>query len=409
MNYGNALKTHILEPVISLKKDGRTEYRIQPDTLFTSSFRLVNHGVDNGFGNYDALLGYLENVDAIYLYDNETLLDGIQNIKPYVGFKHFNNTNDFNNCLGQPLSGHKLGFKYAGRSPDVSGEPQQQIIPGNHFVADNSGVKVNSGWLNLRSILPMLEASMYVPTNVFKRLRLVIEYKNESATADNKRPLLCIDEVVNSDKKDAIMREYQGVRFNAIINDTRVVSGGGTGLTTPGQTEVQDTNFLLKGFDNKHLKRCMVVKTPTSSEKQGAYQKQGSKQMLREKFQVRSNGKNLYAGQGVEGEPQILDELTHHYGSCNSITTQLRTNPDASGNAYVASNLVGELSYLGFNVDETIQELQFRYTRTLEHDSDNVGNQSQSVYNQQLKLQFYGECDKQITRQGEDYLVSYPQ
>ena len=405
MNYGNALKTHILEPVISLKKDGRTEYRIQSDTLFTSSLRLVNHGVDNGFGTYNALMGYLENVDAIYLYDNETLLDGIQNIKPYVGFKHFNNANDFNGCMGQTLTGSKLGFKLAGRA-DYDTE-QQTIQPGDYFTSSNTGVDVKSGWLNLRSLLPMLEASMFIPTNVFKKLRLVIEYKNLSSQTDNKRPLLCIDEVVNSDKKDAIMRDYQGVRFNAIINDARVIPAGGSSLT-PGQTEDQETNFLLKGFDNKVLSRCVVVKTPTSNEKQGAYVNSGSKQMLRESFQVRVNGKNLYAGEGLQGEPQILDQLTQHYGTCNSISTQLKMNADASGNASVSNqNLVGELSYLGFKVDDKVNELQFRYKRTLEHDSDNTGNQNTSVYNQQLNLQFYGECDKQITRQGQDYLVSF--
>ena len=406
MNYGNALKTHILEPVISLKKDGRTEYRIPGDTLFTSSFRLVNHGVDNGVGTYSSLLGFLENVDAIYLYDNETLLDGIQNIKPYVGFKHFNNTNDFNSSMGQALHGTRLGFKFSGLT-DISGS-LQEIKPGGYFIPDNSGNQIDSGWLSLRSILPMLEASMYVPTNVFKRLRLVIEYVNTNPATDNKRPLLCIDEVVNSDRKNTIMKEYQGVRFNAIINDTRVVLEGGSNLSTPNETEVQDSNFLIKGFDNKVLSRCVVVKTPNSLEKLGAYTTEGSKQMLNEVFQVRCNGRNLYAGEGIAGEPQILDQLTQHYGTCNSISTLLKMNEDISGNASVSSQtLVGELSYLGFKVNEKVNELQFRYTRTLQYDSETTGSQDTSIYNQRLRLQFYGECEKQITRQGDDYLVSY--
>ena len=97
----------------------------------------------------------------------------------------------------------------------------------------------------------------------------------------------------------------------------------------------QQNNFLLHGFDNKKLKRLLIVNTPTETStwvdgnKNTGYANNASVAGFRENTQVRVNGVNKLAGNGVgssgagaSGKNKRLAMTTDTWGDINIITGQ---------------------------------------------------------------------------------------
>ena len=68
--YTSQIKTHIIDPVYN-QSNFRAEYRLEPDTVYLSNFRLINVGATStgGVAQYGDAVGSQGVIKQISLYD----------------------------------------------------------------------------------------------------------------------------------------------------------------------------------------------------------------------------------------------------------------------------------------------------------------------------------------------------
>jgi hypothetical protein len=154
----------------------------------------------------------------------------------WAGFTAYNTSNQKNTDVSKVLIRNELGYQYTGTDiPQADGTvgANDTAKIKHYFVAEKGNTAQNTsakGWLSLKSILPILDTSLYLPTTVFKNLRLVIEYNTNNVQTNftgtgstTVEPLLIVDEILNSEKQAQITSQYNGVSFLAIEHDRLMV------------------------------------------------------------------------------------------------------------------------------------------------------------------------------------------
>ena len=92
--YTSGMKSTLIDPVIDLNQN-RVEFRLQPNSLYSSDIKLLNFGVfeseNSQAGNrLNTLAGSWGCVKNIYLTDNGTTLDQLLDANVYMAFKKYN-------------------------------------------------------------------------------------------------------------------------------------------------------------------------------------------------------------------------------------------------------------------------------------------------------------------------------
>ena len=111
--------------------------------------------------------------------DGGTVVDQMQDLPQFLQFKNQNTPNDKNISVNSKLNGSGNGFY------QESGARNNAVSKVNH---KGTGIYTNSidttfkGWIGLNKILSFLDRATYISTTIFKRLRLVIEYRNDLHT-----------------------------------------------------------------------------------------------------------------------------------------------------------------------------------------------------------------------------------
>lgn len=432
--------TRIIDPVYD-RKNQRLEFRLHPDTLYLSNMRLLNIGItsDNGADNYNKALGAYGAIRSISLLDGSQLLDQLQSVPVVQTFKNLNRRNDTQLSTGRELYWSNYGFTSQGKYTVNANAIQRSSIKVN-IQNPNNALAGKEAWISLRDCLSFLENSMSVPTNVYRQLRLVVEYNdpsvlkflcnNENATHNTtENALLVVDEVNDGDLKERMMKEYKGVVYKPLEVDSVVVEGGnsagGGGATDPfnslantptGSRLKQSKSYLLNGFNDKKLHRLAIAQTPTSSATwvdtnvNTGLASVASVAQFHNELQVRVNGSNKLAGQGQsqsvtgDGSNRKLRFLNDTWGVSNVVQgfNSTGTNKQADYLATDVVPLVGEQQFLGLRIGEYIRELQIFYNR------DGVFNNPKST--QQLTLNVIGEVEKAvIVNSDNSYNVVYAQ
>jgi hypothetical protein len=328
--YGASITTRQIDPVFE-KADLRAEFRLHPNTLYLSNLRLLNVGADASvICNYNSLVGALASIASIQLYDGNQLLDQILQATILNAFRNQMHDNDANISVNRRLTRTALGFIASGKGPDAD-SVKTRI----------SGTPINNesevAWVSLKAMLPFLASSLTLPTNVFKNLRLVINYSSQTdlqnslftnnssagATFVNRTGMVLVaDEMNEGDMKSTMMSNYQGVRYSPIEHDS-VLLPAITGLTDTATTDTakQTRSFNVNGFNNKMLKRLLVVHTPQDKTtwQNGAaneeYADRGSYAFWEPRLQVRVNGANKLPREGFVGQNRRLAQLTDAWGT----------------------------------------------------------------------------------------------
>lgn len=445
--YTSGLKTHLLDPV-QHSSNFRTEFRLHPNTVYLSNFRLANVGVSNTSTNesfYNSLVGTHGVIRSIHLYDGNQLLDQILEANIWSAFTAYNRSNKDNNNQQTWLNRNAQGYAYKGA--DVPNNGNQTHTDANASIQlrhtgrakarnDAQGI-VTQGYLSLKGLLPMLDASNYVPSTVFKDLRLVIKYDGPSSSkavfkdddtgiqitkaTGTAEPLLIVDEIVSPERQSQITSGYKGVNFLAIEHDRAVVPA----FDTP-DGNFQSTTLLINGFDNKTIRRLLIVNTQTNTNsimRCVDFKGLGSAAQHQQKIQLRVNGQNIYSGSGVTRPMERLARLTDTWGTCNSFPgtantylQQVEIPGQQAANDVVDTTLIkrfGQLDYFGAGINDRILELQIDYSRLpingkLNDTSLNPGQQNGGhTYKQQLFLNLFAEAQKRISVQGGGYSVLY--
>lgn len=433
--YSSPIHPRIIDPIFD-KANFRCEFRFQPDTLYYSDIRLINVGMTSSVAStYQLALGTEGVIQAIHLMDGGTQLDSLQLASNWNCFKNLNSRNDGNISVNRYTKQHRLGFLCQGTLDISEGNFGQgaltQVQNSGGNVVNTTEATTQKGWLSLKDMLPMLRESNFLPTNLFRKLRLVIEYKpqaklGEVVTANNANysttaAECLIDELADGPEKMEIMRTYRGVQFDAIESDTFIVSKIGAGLT---DADAADTNFQkivstrnnIRGFNGKYLKRMLIQCQPTEQTVTAGdatinkpFSNQASVSLCRPEFQIRLNGKNMLPGEGAQGKNRRLAMLTDTYGSFNVIPIF-----NMYGALYAATNIVsaelqdtiGQADYTAMPIMSQIQDLQIELTRTALYAGAGNDN-TNAIVNQELRVNVWGEVSKAIIVGPGGYNVVY--
>jgi hypothetical protein len=418
--YTEGLKSHVVDAVHH-SSNFRTEFRLKPNTVYLTNFRLANLGVSlSGATQYNPLAGISSTIRSIHLYDGNQLLDQILEFPLWAGFTAYNRANKSNEDLQRQLNLNQLGFVYEGLDlPAADGGSSSTDIAKIRTKYDPPqphGSQPSKGWLSLKGILPMLDASLYCPTTVFKNLRLVIEWNTNkgqmtvddngtaSTAGDILEPVLLVDEVVNPERQAQIAKQYKGVQFNAIEHDRVPINAIAVGAGSVEQTKT------VGGFDNKRVNRFLIVNTPQAVATTDACMGLGSTAMFKEKIQIRINGSNRYPADGITRPNQRLALLTDVWGSCNAFpgTNTVLCGTDVADDDKKIERVAttrtfgGNLDYFGCTtpMDEPVLEFQIDHTRYSETSA------SAPQYGA-MNLNVFGEVMKQIVVAGNGYRVVY--
>jgi hypothetical protein len=392
--YTSSIKTHYYEPTVFSAKN-RAEFRLDSDKLFLSNMRLLqvsNNSINNA--TYKKGCGVLQTIRTLELLDGSKTLCRLDNVDSLYNFKRVNNSND-ENLIKSRLDRTKLGYIY---TPADLTTVNAQIT--SLDLSDALLYDTVEGYIDLNDLLPFLKASQIVPTQVFKNLKLALTYYNggEPDWTGATPPLLAVDEMLNTDVADAMLKSYKGFIWTEMERDQYVVPAISQTDLVDKEVRVQSVRNQLKGFDNKMVKRCFIQKQ-TPGDFYSDFGLQGSAPQNRERLQVRKNGSNIYAGNGLDSPALIQNEVVQIWGEMNKTLLGV-FQPDV-----IDQGLLGDY-YMAFDLTgNRTNELQIEYQRTVLKDNADTNNNRTSLA---LTMNVYGEVEKVIQVNGDmTYRVMY--
>ena len=426
-----SVNSRILDPVYD-RASGRAEYRFAPNTLFQSDLRLINIGVisDTTADAPNPILGILGAIKSITLMDGSTQLDALNFANLWMSFRNAHKSNNDNSSLQRFLKFVQTGYTTQGNflmANGVLGTAQPKIVVQGPQTYNAKQLDTDRSWISLKDMLPFLRSSLYLPTNIFKQLRLVIEYNSPAEltnltlkpvgtkTTSSDSLLLC-EEVGDSDFKAQVMKQYKGVVFRPIEHEQVFVPAIG-GLTEAGvRTSIAPNNYLLSGFNNKKLVRVCVIQQGTDGVVADGdvigYGDMASVAPYKSAIQFRVNGSNVLAGAGMSGSAtgsyanRQLAYLNDAWGVSNIFMGQNVSNLPTTENIGHPER-VGQQDYIGLTIDAKISELQLNYSRVGVANISAGDTKNQKLV-QALNLHVFGEVEKAVVmNQSGSYNVVY--
>jgi len=199
----------------------------------------------------------------------------------------------------------------------------------------------------------------------------------------------------------------------------------------------QNVESVINGFDNKFVSRVLMVKSLTNKNLlKGGDDGSGSVganiafgngnassiAQFEEQVQVRHQGANLFNGDGLKNDAwkQMLLQETWGvvtippFGALQTVgaenTSLVCQNVNGLKFSFLdqdnanekLSETQGQYSYIGFQIEDRVKQLQFSYTRTVAKDTATI------KYTQEgLDVHLYAEVRKQLVLGQNGYEVSY--
>ena len=433
--YNSNVTSKIIDPVYD-KSNFRSEYRFDSNSVYLSNFRITGMGIKTSAENsYNPLLGAFC-IKSLQLYDGNQLLDQVLSADLWRAFTNFNNSNDENISVNSVLNRSSYGFVV--NTINQSTDPWQEwdgasFLPkigdikintfdlGMMKTSQTDGDPVSASWMSLKGFLAFLSSSLYVPTAIYKNLRLVINWKNnaelkkisldpslEYDTFTN--VALIVDQVTDEKTQNLIVNNYKGVVYKPVEHDQVVVNAI---APQADSSLVQRNRFLINGFNNKTVERLVVIQTPTDA---STYDNTGQNDgvgivgsfaQLNSEFQFRVNGQNKLPRDGFTGKNQRLAALVDTYGE-SSLTSfanfvyvpKLEQNLFPLADGGFTTGMQGQLDWTAIQIRDNVKELVVEYNRTGVHGND--------ILNQALRLNLFAEVVKAVSvDKNKNYIVSY--
>jgi len=403
--YTSNVKTWTIDPVFNVSKV-RSEFRLDPDKLYTGAIRLLNVGlvVNAKSARYNLLVGG-QPIRRITLYDGKTMLDAVD-FHNLEAFKRYNRTNSSNCDEHKVLKKHGLGFTFWRNNPDGL-VPEKIEIHEFDSKSDNipttDETDTPKTFINLRDVLPMLKATQYIHTGIFKDVRLVIDYTVNDSIASRTGtstptgttlPLLVADEILDPKFAQQVMMDFKSLVWNCIESETVLLPQNiGT-----NDSSTQLVKFKLNGFSNKTLSRLLIQKQPFTAN--GLYGTACSIAMIGESIRFLVNGSDLLSDK-LDRHNMMLGMLNDTWGTCNTHTSAADLSIyDSSALIDGSIDRVGSLGYIGVTVSAKINDFQVEYSRET---PDGCSPQ----YSQGIYLNFFGEVAKQLVVTKTGYAIRY--
>ena len=131
--------------------------------------------------------------------DGGTVIDQIQDLPQFLSFQYQNQPNDKILSVDSRLNGSQNGF-YQTFGLKNNDDSEITSIEYEYTTSEDTTFKA---WIGLNKLLTFLDRATYISTSLFKKLRLVIEYRNDliSDVKTILRPALVYDMLI--DEKQA--------------------------------------------------------------------------------------------------------------------------------------------------------------------------------------------------------------
>ena len=404
----------------------RTEFRLPSNKLYMSNMRLMNVGWQQNTGVTPAinrLVGCYGCIKNLSLYDDNELLDGLDNFNLWAAFTCYNKANDANYSTNNFLKKNNTGLTTLGSSTNTGASDgitvTVQPLYADFQNSDGSTTPAQSAWLDISAYLDFLKQSRYVPSHYFKRLRIVIEWETNTinltptsaAAVSTLEPFLVVDEMVNDQMISEVLKNYGGINYQP-IETSRTVLPVVNPLPTSNtdDNQLQEVTFTIQGFNNKSINRlvCMPVGQSNNS---NLYGNLNASAMKLDSYQVRTAQGNVLQGQGLTTDNQRRAMMTDLYGDCTDSVGAVWVSAASSavGTGTEATNTIGWMTPLCVKLEEDmVQNFQVTVGRRSVY-ANGVTPQSNGRYNQQMNLHFFAEVQKQVAVNPKDmsYTIRY--
>lgn len=405
----------------------RTEFRLQANKLYMSNMRLMNVGWQQNTAVTPAinrLVGCYGCIKNLSLYDDNELLDGLDNFNLWAAFTCYNKANDANYSTNNFLKKNNTGLTTLGSTTNTGASDGIDITVQSLYPdfqnSDGSTSPAQSSWLDISAYLDFLKQSRYVPSHYFKRLRIVIEWETDvtnltpASTAtpvSTLEPFLVIDEMVNDQMISQVLKSYGGINYQP-IETSRTVLPVINPLPTSNanDNQLQEVTFTIQGFNNKSINRlvCMPVGQSNNS---NLYGNLNASAMKLDSYQVRTAQGNVLQGQGLTTDNQRRAMMSDLYGDCTDAVGAVWVSAASSaiGTGTEATNSVGWMTPICVKLEEEmVQNFQVTVGRRSVY-GNGIANQADARYNQQMNLHFFAEVQKSVRVNPKDmsYIITY--
>ena len=409
--------SRIVDPQFN-RANFRCEFRLPPDSCYYSDMRLINVGAfcASGATAYNAILGSECGIKAIRLMDGGVQLDALNEAPLYRAIQKVLTRNDGNISVGRYLSHNELGYIVAGQFDSTVatfGEDQDITVaqpPGNNCATTAAAAQM--GWMSLKDVFPFLASSPVLPTNIFRELKVVVEFhsltemqayitdatKTDAVTTN---PVLLADELADGDMKTAAMARYAGARWLGVEHDrVRLPAVTGMAAATALTAVVnQSQSSKIRGFDGKYIHDMIVQMTPTTApvsapDVNKPFGSVGSKALRGAVLNVRVNGMNKLPGAGVAGHMRQLALASDTLGTLNVTHAQAALQPIFPENGHNARAALthGELALMALDIEEAVEDLQISVSRDGVY---NAGTDNDPI-NQAIDINVWGRVSKAL-------------
>lgn len=425
MSLANSTRIDIKDPVINQSKRF-TEIRLDDvDTVYlSSSLKLVNVGyVANPATDYNELSGVLGSIRRMILYDGKQVLAQQDEFNRWNAFKNTLHENSENESKRAHLVHNKMGFRVR-KHPTIQ---FSQVRNGDIGVgqANTTQTTASKGGVYLSDCFDLLQKMPFLHSGVFKNLRLRIEYesderkiiKRDNATAtDTSDDIQLVCEIL-TDENDIKGATEQALNMivphNEYVHDSFQVAENKP-AAAGNSPSVQTVNALLNAYNGKYVNRMVMMNEYSDASKYinanlvlGAGSL-GSQRPFRNNIQARVNGSNLLPDGGIgtsggsSADSQLLARLVDSWGEQNnyfgSYTHQL---DNSASNQEDGGNRQAQLGYVGFVVQDKIDNLQIEFKRTSVYDLTAVHKTGDA-----LRVHVFAEARKLLSVSNGQYQVS---
>ena len=366
------VKTRILDPKIYVPNARCTFELDASEAAYLPNLRLANIGTTSAANDYNTLLGSAALIRSIRLLDGKQELSALNAAQFYRGFQNINNTNSENNAVQSNLACNSLGLSILGTDREID---RVAVTYGSNTTTANT----NSAFIDLKQMLPFLNAMSHLPTAVFQNLRLEVEFAANPADqilADTAnalttlRPILIVDVLENPKVVNALNKSLNAVAWSEVEHDQFVIPQSANDGGGPDQGITQNTNVKLNGFNNKILDRLLIVKEISDPAKELAggttvqgYGKYASQACYNQKLQLRINGSNIFPRQGIVGNNERLGYIVDTWGDCSAFPGSNVYGMDTGPIMQNGDRHRGQADYMGAYIGQSIQDLQVEYSR----------------------------------------------
>tara|TARA_Y100000114_G_C11734660_1_gene315484 strand:- start:359 stop:1507 length:1149 start_codon:yes stop_codon:yes gene_type:complete len=379
--------------------------------VIMTNMRLTGLGVEgtnSATNTYNDVTGSYGVIKNIRLMDGQTELTSLRDAHRYLGFKNLQLSNSKNESVGRYISNHSLGFYVAQDTLNAGSvrNPQPNFVEN-----DNTAL----GHLDLRQALPLLNSLRSLNNKVFPKLRLVIEYEentfmfqNDNTANNTARPILIVDEMVDEGVANSEISNFpSNVTWLEIEHDSFQLSPPDF---TSSDHVTQSLTQRVNGFNNKNLQRLLVLKNVASENDPSfisANQVIGTGNMtsiafFKQKINYVVNGKNILTGNGGETPHKRLALMSDTWGDLNIIPLSYLNGQDM-GDIDEGTAFQSQFSYDGIYVGENVSDLQINLERVC---ISNVGG-GDSLDIADSIINLYGEVIKTLNTKGSDYVIGY--